>query len=61
MEGGTNHTQSTRKKVAETTLEMGKKGTKGVTAKGSWMGVDSLLVPVRCFSYPCFSPFLSSR
>ncbi|GAA6026974.1 hypothetical protein JCM8097_006008 [Rhodosporidiobolus ruineniae] len=54
VEGGPSHTQSTRKKVAETTLEMGKKATKGVTAKGSWMGVDagessdfshSLLVP----------------
>ncbi|KAK4698564.1 hypothetical protein P7C70_g7709, partial [Phenoliferia sp. Uapishka_3] len=32
-------TQTTRKKVAETTLEMGKK-VKGVTAKGSWMGVE---------------------
>ncbi|GAA5863885.1 hypothetical protein JCM1840_005804 [Sporobolomyces johnsonii] len=47
-------TQTTRKKVTETTLEMGKKGSKGVTAKGSWMGVEagdsadfshSLLVP----------------
>ncbi|GAA5901477.1 hypothetical protein JCM8208_001813 [Rhodotorula glutinis] len=34
-------TQTTRKKVAETTLELGKKGTKGVTAKGSWLGVDA--------------------
>lgn len=51
-------TQTTRKKVAESTLEMGKKGNKGVTAKGSWMGVDGgetadfshfLLVPVRTF------------
>ncbi|KAL8278464.1 hypothetical protein RQP46_009154 [Phenoliferia psychrophenolica] len=32
-------TQTTRKKVAETILEMGKKVNKGVTAKGSWMGV----------------------
>lgn len=49
------HTQTTRKKVAESTLEMGKKGSKGVTAKGSWMGVEGgesadfshfLLVPV---------------
>ena len=49
-------TQTTKKKVAETTLDMGKKGTKGtVTAKGMWMGVDKgeeaefchhLLVPV---------------
>ncbi|GAA5888157.1 hypothetical protein JCM6882_000303 [Rhodosporidiobolus microsporus] len=54
IEGGASHTQSTKKKIAETTLEMGKKGTKGVTAKGTWMGVDagesadfshSLLVP----------------
>ncbi|GAA5862218.1 hypothetical protein JCM8547_007774 [Rhodosporidiobolus lusitaniae] len=60
-EGGPSHTQSTRKKVAETTLEMGKKGTKGVTAKGSWMGVDagesadfshSLLVPSDALSIP---------
>ncbi|GAA5835446.1 hypothetical protein JCM9279_004542 [Rhodotorula babjevae] len=34
-------TQTTRKKVAETTLELGKKGTKGVTAKGSWLGVEA--------------------
>ncbi|KAM0754096.1 hypothetical protein T439DRAFT_378184 [Meredithblackwellia eburnea MCA 4105] len=34
-------TQTTRKKVAETTLEMGKKVNKGVTAKGSWMGVEA--------------------
>ncbi|KDE08057.1 hypothetical protein MVLG_01758 [Microbotryum lychnidis-dioicae p1A1 Lamole] len=33
--------QSTRKKVAETTLEMGKKGSKGVTAKGNWLGVEA--------------------
>jgi hypothetical protein len=34
-------TQTIRKKVAEETLEMGKKSTKGsVTAKGMWMGVD---------------------
>ncbi|GAA6064551.1 hypothetical protein JCM10212_005778 [Sporobolomyces blumeae] len=47
-------TQTTKKKITETTLEMGKKGSKGVTAKGSWMGVEageasdfshSLLVP----------------
>ena len=46
----------TKKKVAETTLEMGKKGNSGVTAKGIWLGVDKgesldfshfLLVPVR--------------
>lgn len=52
-------TQTTRKKVAETTLELGKKGTKGVTAKGSWLGVEageaadfspSFLIPVRAFS-----------
>ncbi|KAK4058876.1 hypothetical protein OIO90_000322 [Microbotryomycetes sp. JL221] len=35
------HAQSTKKKVAEATLEMGKKGSKGVTAKGSWLGVES--------------------
>lgn len=34
-------TQTTRKKICETTLEMGKKGSKGVTAKGSWMGVEA--------------------
>ncbi|KPV75995.1 uncharacterized protein RHOBADRAFT_43430 [Rhodotorula graminis WP1] len=34
-------TQTTRKKVAETTLELGKKGTKGVTAKGTWLGVEA--------------------
>jgi hypothetical protein len=32
---------STKKKVAETSLEMGKKGSKGVTAKGTWVGVDA--------------------
>ncbi|GAA5996399.1 uncharacterized protein JCM10292_007582 [Rhodotorula paludigena] len=37
----TAQTQTTRKKVAETTLELGKKGTKGVTAKGSWIGVEA--------------------
>ena len=45
-----------KKKVAETTLEMGKKGNSGVTAKGIWLGVEKgesldfshfLLVPVR--------------
>ena len=49
-------TQTTRKKVGETTLEMGKKVNKGVTAKGSWMGVGGgekvdishfLQIPVR--------------
>lgn len=49
-------TQTTKKKMAEAALEMGKKGNSGVTAKGSWMGVDkdeaaefshSLLIPVR--------------
>lgn len=49
-------TQSNRKKVAETTLESGKKAAKGdVTAKGNWLGVEkgstadfmhSILVPV---------------
>lgn len=49
-------TQTNKKKVAETTLESGKKATKGdVTAKGNWLGVDKgtsaefmhpLLVPV---------------
>lgn len=34
-------TQTTKKKVAEETLDMGKKAAKGdVTAKGTWMGVD---------------------
>lgn len=34
-------TNTTRKKVAETVLEVGKKGAKGdVTAKGMWLGVD---------------------
>lgn len=50
---------STKKKVAETSLEMGKKGTKGVTAKGNWVGVEAgetadfahvLLIPVRAES-----------
>lgn len=54
-------TSTTRKKMAESTLEMGKKGNKGVTAKGNWMGVDGgenadfshfLLVPVSPNSYP---------
>ena len=49
----------TKKKVTETTLEMGKKGNSGVTAKGIWLGVDKgealdfshfLLVPVRLAS-----------
>lgn len=50
-------TQTTKKKVSESTLEMGKKGAKGVaTAKGSWLGVDGgenasvshfVVVPVR--------------
>jgi hypothetical protein len=48
-------TSTTKKKVAESILEMGKKGSKGVTAKGMWMGVGkaeeasfshSLVVPV---------------
>ncbi|KAM0792187.1 hypothetical protein ACM66B_004884 [Microbotryomycetes sp. NB124-2] len=34
-------TQTTKKKVAESSLEMGKKASKGVTAKGSWLGVES--------------------
>ncbi|GAA6024385.1 hypothetical protein JCM10207_003306 [Rhodosporidiobolus poonsookiae] len=60
-EDGPSQTQSTRKKVAETTLEMGKKGTKGVTAKGSWVGVEvgesadfspSLLIPADALSIP---------
>jgi hypothetical protein len=55
MDADACQTQTTRKKVAESTLEMGKKANKGVTAKGSWMGVDGgenadfshfLLVPV---------------
>ncbi|EGG06939.1 uncharacterized protein MELLADRAFT_86243 [Melampsora larici-populina 98AG31] len=34
-------TQTTKKKIAESTLTMGKKGHQGiVTAKGLWMGVD---------------------
>lgn len=34
-------TQTTKKKIAETSLDMGKKNAKGqVTAKGMWMGVD---------------------
>lgn len=34
-------TQTTKKKVAETTLDMGKKSGRGaVTAKGMWMGVE---------------------
>lgn len=34
-------TQTTKKKVAESVLVMGKKGHQGlVTAKGLWMGVD---------------------
>jgi hypothetical protein len=52
-------TSTTKKKVAESVLEMGKKGTKGVTAKGMWMGVakgedasfsHSLVVPVMIVS-----------
>lgn len=35
-------TQTTRKQVAQTSLDMGKKGAKGsVTAKGMWLGVDA--------------------
>lgn len=35
-------TQTTKKKIAETSLDMGKKNAKGsVTAKGMWMGVDA--------------------
>ncbi|KAK9894367.1 hypothetical protein P389DRAFT_95525 [Cystobasidium minutum MCA 4210] len=35
-------TQTTKKKIAETSLEMGKKSAKGtVTAKGMWLGVDT--------------------
>lgn len=35
-------TQTTKKKIAETSLDMGKKNAKGtVTAKGMWMGVDT--------------------
>lgn len=54
-------TSTTRKKVAEAVLEMGKKGAKGVTAKGSWMGVEggesaefshSLLVPEEELTVP---------
>lgn len=54
-------TSTTRKKVAEAVLEMGRKGAKGVTAKGSWMGVEageragfshSLLVPAEELTVP---------
>lgn len=50
--------QSTKKKVAETTLELGKKSSSGATAKGTWIGVDAgasasfsptLVIPVRTF------------
>ncbi|GAA5900317.1 uncharacterized protein JCM6883_002807 [Sporobolomyces salmoneus] len=41
LDGDACQTQTTRKKICETTLEMGKKGSKGVTAKGSWMGVEA--------------------
>lgn len=35
-------TQTTKKKIAETSLDMGKKSAKGtVTAKGMWLGVDT--------------------
>ncbi|BGO97804.1 hypothetical protein NBRC10513v2_001800 [Rhodotorula toruloides] len=53
--------QSTKKKVADMTLEVGKKGTKGVTAKGTWLGVEagecadfapSLLVPADALTIP---------
>lgn len=50
-------TQTNKKKIAETTLEGGKKASKGdFTARGNWLGVDkqskaefmhSLVVPVR--------------
>ncbi|KWU46508.1 hypothetical protein RHOSPDRAFT_31966 [Rhodotorula sp. JG-1b] len=33
--------QSTKKKVAETTLELGKKSSSGPTAKGTWIGVEA--------------------
>ncbi|GAA5874307.1 hypothetical protein JCM3774_000936 [Rhodotorula dairenensis] len=33
--------QSTKKKVAESTLELGKKSSSGATAKGTWVGVDA--------------------
>lgn len=56
FEGSACQTQTTKKKVAEEVLEVGKKGHKGgVTAKGLWMGVEHgeevafshfLLVPV---------------
>lgn len=48
--------QCTKKKVAETTLELGKKSSSGPTAKGSWIGVEAgtsasfsptLVIPVR--------------
>ncbi|GAA5977998.1 hypothetical protein JCM10908_004190 [Rhodotorula pacifica] len=33
--------QSTKKKVAESTLELGKKSSSGATAKGAWVGVEA--------------------
>lgn len=50
------HLQATKKKVAESTLELGKKSSSGATAKGTWIGVDAgasanfsptLVIPVR--------------
>jgi hypothetical protein len=42
-------TQTIRKQVAETTLDLGKKGAKGsVTAKGMWLGVDAGEEDERC-------------
>ncbi|KAH8921767.1 hypothetical protein BT69DRAFT_1371213 [Atractiella rhizophila] len=53
---------SVKKKVAESTLEMGKKGAKGsVTAKGSWIGVEkgekrdflhSIMLPADAITMP---------
>ena len=62
-------TQTTRKKVAETTLEMGKKVNKGVTAKGSWMGVSAgetadfshfLAIPVRSLASRAYPNLIDS-
>lgn len=56
-------TQTTKKKIAESVLTMGKKGHQGlVTAKGLWMGVDTgeevgfshfLMIPVRFHLLQC--------
>lgn len=66
-------TTTTRKLVAETTLEAGQRGLRGhVTEKGWWIGVDPgvrvrsthfILLPVRLFHSSCFgdSIILSAR